>query len=207
MPDYQLIRSKRKTLSLQINYDAQLIVRSPLRLSIKKIESFISEKQNWISKKQAQIASKTTKKSSYEVNDEYLFLGKSYPLKHTKTGNPLSFDGKHFVLNTKYLGVKAFHWFYQKEFIKTAMPLLEKFGKKHNLAYQKVRFKAQKTRWGSCSASNNISLNYLLMMAPLTVIEMVIAHELAHIQHKNHSKDFYSLLKKMLPWDAVLCCF
>ncbi|KAA0438265.1 MAG: M48 family metallopeptidase [Candidatus Thioglobus sp.] len=65
--------------------------------------------------------------------------------------------------------------------------------------YFKVRFKAQKTRWGSCSASNNISLNYLLMMAPLTVIEMVIAHELAHIQHKNHSKDFYSLLKKMLP--------
>jgi predicted metal-dependent hydrolase len=41
-----------------------------------------------------------------------------------------------------------------------------------------VRFKAQKTRWGSCSSQNNINLNYLLMMAPMWVIDAVIAHEL-----------------------------
>jgi predicted metal-dependent hydrolase len=42
------------------------------------------------------------------------------------------------------------------------------------------------------------NLNYLLMMAPMWVIDAVIAHELAHITHKNHSKDFYQLLDSMI---------
>lgn len=170
-----------------------------MRLSVKKIEDFIFEKQNWIQKKQTQIENKTLPEQSYESGNEYLFLGKSYPLKHTKSGNPLSFDDQYFLLNTKYEGNKAFHWFYKKEFIKIATPILEQLAKKHNLDYKEVHFKAQKTRWGSCSASNNINLNYLLMMVPIAVIKMVIAHELAHVVHKNHSKDFYRLLATIVP--------
>ena len=199
MINYQLIRSKRKTLSLQIDAQARLSVRAPMRLSVKKIEDFINEKQNWIQKKQAEIKSKIPPEQNYEAGNQYLFLGKSYSLQHSESGNPLSFDGKNFQLNIEYEGNAAFHWFYKKEFIKTTTPILEKLAKKYSLDYKEVRFKAQKTRWGSCSASNNINLNYLLMMAPMSVIEMVIAHELAHIVHKNHSKDFYQLLTTMMP--------
>lgn len=198
LTDYQLIRSKRKTLSLQIDKQARLLIHAPMRLSVKKIEKFIDEKQNWIEKKQAEVKSKTPPEQNYRISDKYLFLGKLYPLKHVESGNPLDFDGQSFQLNTQYQGNKAFHWFYKKEFIKVATPILKQFAKKHDLDYQEVRFKAQKTRWGSCSASNNINLNYLLMMAPILVIEMVIAHELAHIKHKNHSKDFYRLLTTMM---------
>ena len=199
MIDYQLIRSKRKTLSLQIDKQARLLVCAPMRLGVKKIEDFILEKQNWIEKKQAQIENNAPPKQDYESGNEYLFLGESYPLQHITSGNPLNFNGQHFQLNTKYEGNRAFHWFYKKEFIKTATPILEQLTKKHNLNYKEVRFKAQKTRWGSCSASNNINLNYLLIMAPISVIEMVIAHELAHVVHKNHSKSFYHLLQTMMP--------
>jgi len=199
MINYQLIRSKRKTLSLQIDRQACLLVRAPMHLSVEKIEHFINEKQNWIRKKQAEIKSKTPPKQDYASGNKYLFLGEWYPLQYIESGNPLHFDGQSFQLNTQYEGNKAFHWFYQKEFIKTAMPLLEQFAEKHNLDYKEVRFKAQKSRWGSCSASNNINLNYLLMMAPMSVIEMVIAHELAHTVHKNHSKVFYELLTTMMP--------
>jgi predicted metal-dependent hydrolase len=197
--NYQLIRSKRRTLSLQIDKKAQLLVRAPMRLSIKEIEDFINQKQCWIERKKAQIQREIPLKQGYESGNEYLFLGESYPLQHIQSGNPLAFDGQSFQLNTKYEGNKAFHWFYKKEFIKTATPILAQFAKQHNLDYQAVRFKAQKTRWGSCSASNNINLNYLLMMAPISVIEMVIAHELAHVMHKNHSKDFYRLLQTIMP--------
>ncbi|WXU00741.1 MAG: hypothetical protein Ctma_1470 [Catillopecten margaritatus gill symbiont] len=199
MIDYQLIRSKRKTLSIQIDKQARLLVRAPMRLSIKKIENFINEKQSWIQKKQAEIINNTPLEQNYKIGNVYLFLGESYLLQHTELGNPLDFDGQYFQLNTNYEGNKAFHWFYKKEFIKTAMPILEKLADKYDLDYKEIRFKAQKTRWGSCSATNNINLNYLLMMAPISVIEMVIAHELAHIVHKNHSKDFYKLLTTMMP--------
>ncbi len=199
MINYQLIRSKRKTLSLQIDKQACLLVRAPMRLSVRRIEHFINEKQNWIQKKQAEIKSKIPPKQDYASGNQYLFLGEQYPLLHTELGDPLNFNGQSFQLNTQYKGNKAFHWFYKKEFIKTAMPLLEQFTEKHSLNYKEVRFKAQKSRWGSCSASNNINLNYLLIMAPISVIEMVIAHELAHTVHKNHSKVFYELLTTMMP--------
>ncbi|RUA07275.1 MAG: hypothetical protein DSY43_00170 [Gammaproteobacteria bacterium] len=199
MIDYQLIRSKRKTLSLQIDKQARLSVRAPMRLSVKKIEDFINEKQSWIEKKQSEIKSNLPPKQTYAIGNKYLLLGKSYPLQHTQSGNPINFDNQAFSLNTNYEGNKAFHWFYKKEFIKIATPILEQLAKKYDLNYKEVRFKAQKSRWGSCSASNNINLNYLLVMAPISVITMVIAHELAHIIHKNHSKDFYTLLTEMMP--------
>lgn len=197
--DYQLIRSRRKTLSLQIDNNGKLLVRAPMRFSGKKIEAFICEKQRWIVKKQQQIQAQKPLKKQYQTDEEFLFLGKSYPLKLTQSGNPLKFDKRYFYLNTNYNARASFHWFYKKEFIKIALPRLEYYANKHNLPFNQVRFKAQKTRWGSCSIKNNINLNYLLMMAPMPIINNVIAHELAHIAHKNHSKDFYTLLKKIIP--------
>ena len=52
--NYQIIRSKRKTLSLQINQDAELIIRAPQRLADKEIQAFIAEKSSWIERKQQQ---------------------------------------------------------------------------------------------------------------------------------------------------------
>lgn len=75
---YQLIRSKRKTLSLQISDNAELLVHAPNRLSVKKIESFIHEKQYWIEKKQALI--KNTKRKMHE-DEKFLYLGNTYPFK------------------------------------------------------------------------------------------------------------------------------
>ncbi|MBE8190300.1 MAG: M48 family metallopeptidase [Candidatus Thioglobus sp.] len=197
--EYKLIRSKRKTLSLQIDKNAQLLVRAPLRLSVKKIEEFISEKQNWIGKKQEFTKQKITPKSNYQAGDLFLFLGENYPLKLVKIGNPLTLYDNFFQLNTQYEPAQAFHWFYKKEFAKIALPRLEYYSQKYDLKFNKVRFKAQKTRWGSCSAKNNINLNYLLMMSPMSIIDTIIAHELAHIRHKNHGKNFYKLLQEMLP--------
>lgn len=198
-PKYQLIRSKRKTLSLQIDETAQLLIRAPMRLNIKEIERFILQKQSWIAKKQQEIKLKKVFKPSYQECDKFLFLGEYYPLKLVATGEPLKFDQCFFYLNTQYEPTRGFHWFYKKEFEKIALPRLEYYTQKYDLKFNQVRFKAQKTRWGSCSSKNNINLNYLLMMAPMSVIDTIITHELAHIKYKNHGKDFYRLLKLMTP--------
>ena len=62
-----------------------------------------------------------------------------------------------------------------------------------------VRFKNQKTLWGSCSSKNNINLNYLLVMAPMLVIDYVIIHELVHTVHKNHSENFWNAVEAIMP--------
>jgi len=69
----------------------------------------------------------------------------------------------------------------------------------YGFEYNKVTIKNLKSRWGSCSAKNNINLNIHLMKLPDELIDYVILHELAHTIHKNHSKRFWNALEKVLP--------
>ncbi|MDB2590360.1 SprT family zinc-dependent metalloprotease [Candidatus Thioglobus sp.] len=196
--DYQLIRTKRKTLSLQINSNAELIVRAPNRLSVKKIEQFINEKSDWIEKKSNSISLKKPQKPHYINGEKFLYLGEEYPLKINATQvKGLSFNGKIFSLETG--GKEEFLIWYKASFKKIALPRLEYYAKNHHLSYNQVRLKAQKTLWGSCSGVNNINLNYLLIGAPISVIDYVIVHELCHSVHKNHSKNFWQLVFSILP--------
>lgn len=71
---------------------------------------------------------------------------------------------------------------------------LEQFSDHHNLPYNRAAFRCQKTRWGSCSPQNNISLNINIAFLPIHLQEYILLHELCHIRHKNHSKAFWSQL-------------
>ncbi len=69
----------------------------------------------------------------------------------------------------------------------------------HGFSYNKVTFRNQKTRWGSCSGRDNISLNRQLILLPDSLIEYVLLHELLHTRIKNHSPSFWTALENILP--------
>ena len=73
---------------------------------------------------------------------------------------------------------------------------LEYFSQKHKLPYRKVTFRCQRTRWGSCSGKNNISLNINIACLPEDLQNYVLLHELVHTRIKNHSKIFWAELDK-----------
>jgi predicted metal-dependent hydrolase len=86
--------------------------------------------------------------------------------------------------------------------INTLINLLEEMAKIHNFKYNKVSIRNQKTKWGSCSAKNNISLNINLVRLPDQLRDYVILHELVHTRIKNHSKKFWSELDKTVGGSA-----
>ncbi|MNY56359.1 WLM domain protein [compost metagenome] len=65
-----------------------------------------------------------------------------------------------------------------------------------NLHPSQVKFREQRTRWGSCSSRKVINLNWRLIVFDAAIIDYVIVHELAHIQHMDHSGRFWGLVEK-----------
>ena len=200
MTPSKIIRSKRKTLSLTINENAELVVRAPKRLSIEKIQDFINEKEKWIRSKTKLIEDQL--KNAAINSNKLLYLGSLFPIiiKQSES-NEITFNGEEFIANlidSESLSLAIRKWYKQK-FREIAIPRVAYFCNKHNLKINQIRIKCQKTMWGSCSSKNNINLNYLLVMAPMSVIDYVIVHELVHTIHRNHSIKFWNSVESIMP--------
>lgn len=76
---------------------------------------------------------------------------------------------------------------------------VEHFAKILGVTYSRITIRSQKTRWGSCSSKGNLNFNCLLMLTPPEVADSVVVHELCHRKYMNHSKEFYALVKSVLP--------
>ncbi len=76
---------------------------------------------------------------------------------------------------------------------------VEQFSKLMNLTYAELKFRKMRSRWGSCSSKRVITLNKELTKVDSELIDYVVVHELAHLQHMNHSKSFHALVQHYLP--------
>lgn len=133
-----------------------------------------------IEKKSEWIKSSIKKLSKNRLNeDEFSYLGEIKKLED---------------FNIKNLDI-----FYKKEIQKILPSKVEELSKKMQLFPTSISFRKNKRTWGSCNYKNGLNFNILLMKFPIEVMEYVIIHELAHIKHKNHSKDFWNLVEVYCP--------
>ena len=74
-----------------------------------------------------------------------------------------------------------------------------KYAQAMGVSYGRITIRAQRTRWGSCSAKGNLNFNCLLMLCPEAVRDYVVVHELCHLKELNHSKAFWQEVARILP--------
>jgi len=199
----RIVRTKRKTIALQITDNATLIVRAPLNVSDETIMGVVSKHRKWIEKKRGEILSRDPKFSKKEfVNGEgFLYLGKYYRLKITRDQQePLKLENE-FLLSKEYLPIakEVFVNWYRKKAQEKISERVEWYARKRGFRYNRVNITDAQKRWGSCSSKGNLNFSWRLIMAPLPVIDYVVVHELVHLEEKNHTKSFWNKVKMLMP--------
>ncbi len=201
--NYTLIRSRRKTLALQLKPDGSLLVRCPLKMSLQEVENFIQAKQGWILAKQQLLRENAQKREAFRLQAgmELRYLGKTYPLRLSENRQS-GFDAQGFYLSNKVPEEKI-----QTTVIKIYKELaaayitakVEHYARLYKLRPAGLRIGSAKTRWGSCSSKNQLTFSWRLIMADELCVDYVVLHELAHTLEHNHSKHFWKKLSRMMP--------
>jgi predicted metal-dependent hydrolase len=197
----KIIRSlRKKTISLQVMPDASITVTVPFFLPNSHVQQILKEKEEWI-KKHQQIMQTRNQAHSLSDKETYLYLGKRYPLElRLKQKELVMVSDKLYVAtsNKKYVRSYLTSW-YRQQARKLITGRVERYANLAGLKYNVVKITEAQTRWGSCSSDKNLNFNWKLVMAPLEVIDYVVAHELAHLVELNHSRAFWETVRKMFP--------
>jgi len=203
--EVEVIRSKRrKTLSLAIR-DGEVKLRIPSRLPLQQAEYFVRQKSSWIQQKLAVHPPVTPKQF---VNGERLFyLGTAYQLAFYSSQSRKKVTLSDDRLCVEYRGQQASEaalkrqitdW-YKQQAQRWLTERCEQLARQTGFKPSIIEVKTYRARWGSCTLSGKIQLNWKLIMAPPTIIDYVIIHELCHLRQHNHSPAFWHLVEQFDP--------
>ncbi len=211
-----------RSISLKISPEKGLEVIVPYRHDSTRVEHFLFEKEAWIMRHLKKIADQ--KKRGFDLADgsELPVLGvkkiirlRSLPLTahakkaYVKPVQPLLFVGEvarpaplelHVFSSGNLVSIKkCLEKYFKTDIEKYLSVRVRELSRVMGTTYGTLTVRGQKTRWGSCSAKNNLNFNWRLIFMPLEVTDYVIFHELTHTVHHNHSPKFYAMLEKFCP--------
>lgn len=204
----EVIRTERKK-SASIHLQGDLVkVRVPMTLSDRRVKDLVTKRTSWIkSKLQEQSNRPVLAPREYISGETLTYLGKNYRLNVLIGEQPLvKLRGGYVevtISDTDEDPKTTVHSLLQDWYRSHAQKRLEE--KTSHLAEiigvnpSSVTVKNYKSRWGSCSTKGDISYNWKIIMAPQSIVDYVIIHELCHILEHNHSSKYWKHVERHVP--------
>lgn len=214
--EYDVVRTDRKTVGINIDPEKGIVVRSPEELTDDEIQEVIENKSSWILKKLKKVAEIKPKPSPKEFlsGEKLPYLGKRYRLKvkakdNISNVNVRLFQGKFMIdypdelqeredKRKEAIREELISW-YREHADTKIKERVDKYKIKLGVEPNKVKVKKQKKRWGSCSNKNNLNFNWKIIMAPMSMVDYVVIHELTHLKYPNHFKEFWQTVEAIIP--------
>lgn len=200
-PDY-IEWSKRKTLSLSVMKDGNVVVKAPIGMRNETINHFVEEKQAWIRDKLFLINKTKVKFDDVVHYQRFLLYGNKYSLildnvKKIETNDKFQIIMPQKIDREKILKTLK-NWYKKiaKQILEDRLKFIES---RIKLKSSLMRISDSKGRWGSCNSKGVITFNFRVIMLPPAIIDYVIIHELCHLVEMNHSKNFWKLVETFLP--------
>jgi len=206
---YKVKRSTRaRRVRLEIRPESGLTVVIPRFFGIARVPHLLREKRDWILGNFAgydKAQSRFTDGTEAGADDAIYYLGrKLMVLTEESNGKTdcVRLEQDRLIVSIvsagKELNVILEQW-YRIQAAALLGQKVEKWSAKLSVSHNGVTIRSQKTRWGSCSRQGSLSFNWKLLMAPESVNDYVVIHELAHRRGMNHSKSFWRLVAEHCP--------
>lgn len=200
--NYKIKREKRKTIRIKVLEEGYIEVSAPNRVEVSYVEKLIMENSTSLFeglKKSEEIKIK-------RENLECLYLlGKKIKIIFRPKENLKSFAKLNEDELIVYCDDEASERYklIKDWYRETAREILTERTKVYSAMIKvetnRIFIKEQKTRWGSCSSKKNINYNFRIVMAPMEIVDYLVVHELCHLIHLNHKKEFWDLVGTLIP--------
>ena len=207
LDDVCIIRKHVKNITLKVKPTCEVILTVPLLTTDEHIRYILNKKKSWIDKKVTFCKENHKPQTKeYVSGDNVEYLGKSYRLKIIQSQDEyVKLEGEYIQIFTKDKDdlerkKRLLNEWYLSKSEAYFREYIIRYSSLMNVSVKRVKIRKMKTRWGSCNSFKSyINLNSELIKKHTDAIEYVVLHELAHLIHPNHSKDFYDYLSIYMP--------
>jgi len=212
---YNIERGKRKkTVAIHINPMASVTILSPRHFDDEKIRMIVRKKARWILEKQGKIDGSrySNPRKEFVSGESSAYLGKLYRLKVIKGAEDIvgkcklvngrflvEINGDHEAQVNRTAIKKALLDWYLERAAQKIKERVDRFSQQIGKWPASIKMKNQDRRWGSCSRNGSIRFNWKVIMAPISIMDYVIVHELCHLIYPHHSTQFWQKVQSIIP--------
>lgn len=206
---YEVVRSRRKTADIVIERDGRVLVRAPEEVATERIEDIIKSKRLWIFRNLAEWRdlNATRVVREYRNGEGFLYLGRSYRLLLVAgQEQPLLLKSGRLCLRRDLVDrgeipvtKAAFRDYYIARGLERLTQRVQYYAPKVGVRPRRTDVRELGHRWASCSPSGDLAFHWKCMMAPPTIIDYIVIHELCHLHHGDHTEAFWNEVDKVAP--------
>ncbi len=201
---------RRKKATIAVYPDTNVAVTVPTGTTHDSVLDLVQKKAPWILEQLGVFEHLAMFDASkrYVGGETFLYLGRQYRLKIAVGGKKQSVKlvGGYFEvtipedMRPELDSVRhALCAWYKEHAMQRVCDVVRIYAQRLRLDPPKVTIRHQLKRWGSCTKDGTLNINLLIIMAPMSQVEYVVAHELCHLRYKDHSSEFWDLLRLVMP--------
>lgn len=209
--EFSIARSpRRRSISIEIRR-AQVVVRAPMGASQSLLMSFLQEKAAWVKAKiteQQQVLAIQPEPRCYVQGSQIPFMGELLTLvlgRGPRAAIARIDQHLHLILSPRsrltdeaQIRQLLSRW-YQQQALNILTNKTHQLARSMDLVCTQVNIKATRSKWGHCTSRGAIQYNWQILLAPEAIVDYLVAHEVSHLRHHNHSADFWALVASVCP--------
>lgn len=200
---------RRKSVGITVNRDGSVSVAAPAECTREQIDEYVKSKSLWIYQKLGQrelISSKEVPAKEYVDGSSFWYLGRTYRLLICEempaeaNGAPLFLRGDRFLM--QQAAVSNARECFRSWYVETGRSIIDRLVEQlinRIKVPSKLDIRDIGFRWGSCTPEGKVLISWRSIQLPVDALEYVVAHEMVHLLHRNHDKDFWQQLQKVMP--------